>query len=274
MAAKYGPFVRFYPGGSEEAGAPEDISDDQAAEDVINDAEPKVEDSPEFKGLLRDRQSDRATLSHINAENAAYKQEVERLRRQVADTQRPTDEEPELSEDEASEGVTRGEFRKTLRATLGKSNTALITEVTKLIDSRDARTSQVNLKKNQAADAQTLMRTHTAKTKGATLDAKTVVDETIAFMSVNQPELLEFLTKQPDYASLIYKIGTGEPLVPTLGQRVTLRRNTLLAQQLDDKDKDLPGGGAPSGDDLSVFEAILSSDVEMTDETLDKMHET
>lgn len=245
-----------------------EVTDDQAANDVINEAEPKVEESQEFKGLLRDAQADRAALSHANAENAAYKQEIERLQNAAADAKKATDS--TLTEEEAAEEVNRGQ----LHATLAAHNKGIVAEITKLLDARETRTTQANLKKNQAADAQALKRTHTVETRGLSLDAKTVVEETIAFLSVNNPELLEALSRQPDYASLVYKIGSGEALVPMVGKRVKLRNNTLLAQQLDDKNKDVPGGGAPSGDDLGVFEAIMSSGEEMTDDNLDKLYET
>lgn len=250
------------------------ITEEPTVEEPTKDAEPNVEETPQFKGLLRDRQADRAALSQTNAELAATKQENERLQRQVADSSKPKDDLPQLSEDEAAEGVTRGEFVKTLHNTLAAHGKKLVEDVTKVIDSRETKTKQVNLKKNQSADAQTLMRTCTAKTKGLTLDAKTVVDEAITYLSANDPEYLEFLAKQPDFASRVYRIATGEPLVPSVGQRVTLRRNTLLAKKLDQGGDDVPGGGTPSGDDLSVFETIMSSGDEMSDESLDKMYET
>lgn len=244
-----------------------EVTDKDAADDVINEAEPNIEDSPQFKGLLRDRQADRATLSHINAENVAYKQEVERLQKQIEDAKKPTD--TALTEEEAAEEVTRGQ----LHTTLAEHGRKLIDNVTKIISAKEAQSNQANLKKNQAADAQALKKTCTAKTKGLSLDAKTVVDEAIAYLSANDPEYLEFLSKQPDFATRLYQLATGEPLVPTVGQRVTLRRNTILAKKLDQKGDDVLGGGSPSGDELSVFEAIISSGVEMSDEALEKMIE-
>lgn len=276
LAEKYGPFVRFFPEGSEGS---EDANDDGSkvtdAEASDNkEAEPKVEDSPEFRGLLRDRQADKAALSHVNAENAAFKLEIERRDREAADSQKPKDELSQMTEEEAAQEITRGEFSKTLQATLAAHGKKLVDNVTKILDARETKTKQTNLKKNQAADAQALMKTCTAKTKGLSLDAKTVVDEAIAYLAANDPEYLEFLTNQPNFASRVYKLATGEPLVPSVGQRVTLRRNTLLAKQLDEKGVDTPGGGAPPSEDLSVFEAIMSSGEEMSDEALDKMYET
>lgn len=272
MAEKYGPFVRFFPEGSELADDTDDIqiSDDEAAAAAVKEAEEvteeQVKSSTHFKGLLRDHQADRTALTTANAELAAARLANEEMQRQIAESQKPGA--PEMSEEEAATEVTRGELQKTLAAH-GKT---LIENVTKALDSREARTTKANLKKNQAADAQALMRTCTAKVKGLTLDAKTVVDEAIAYLSTNDPELLESLSKRPDFASKVYQIAPS--LVPSVAQRVKLRHNTLLAKKLDQKGDDTPGGGAPSGDDLSAFEAIMSSGEEMSDETLDKLYET
>ena len=272
LAEIYGPFVRFFPGGSEDPAAGDNdnpISDADAAAAAIKEAEPKIEDSPQFKGLLRDRQADRVALAETNARLAAETQERERLQRQIEDGKKTPDDFPELSEEEAREPVNMGELHNILRSTSAKLGKNIVENVTKILDVRETKASKASLQKQQSADAKALMQTHTAETKGQALDAKTVVDETHSFLLANQPELAEFLAKQPNFASLLYKLGTGEALVPAVGQRVSLRRNTILAKQLDQGGDDVPGGSSQTREEVGAFEAIMSGGEEMSDETLE-----
>lgn len=272
------PFMRFFPEGSDidadDVQSPSDDSkaaDTDAIDDAIKDSEPAVEDTPQFKGLLRDRQADRAALSQANAELAVIRAQSEEMKKTIEELKKSKDEPLQLSEEEAFEPVTRGELLKTLKSTLDNHFKKVAENVNNVLETRELQGKNLNLKKNQAADAQALMRTNTIKTKGLGLDAKSVVNEAVQYLANTDPEYLEFLSKQPDYASRIYKLATGEPLIPTIGQRVEIRRNAILAQKLDQKGNEPKGGGAPSGDDLSIFEAIMSSGGQMSDDNLDKM---
>lgn len=262
LAAIYGPFVRFFPEGSEgsEGDGNTDLTDQEAAQAAIKESEElsdeQVKTSPQFKGILRDKQSAETRAQNAEAQSAAYKVEIERRNQANAQQQKPA--EPELSEEELNVEITRGELIKSNKNLADSISENLL----KHLDDRDAKNKNSNIQKSQATDATDLMKTHTEKTKGLGLDAKTVVDETIVYLRTNEPDMLEALIKTKDYASKLYKYGVAN--VPSIAEKAQIRRNTLLAEKMDQKGDDVPGGSKTSMEAFSEFEALMTAGAEET----------
>jgi len=225
------------------------------------EAEEPTYNQEQWGGLLRDKQNETTARQQAQAEAAAHKALNEQLKQQLAEQSAP--KEPQLSEDEAAEPVTRAEllnFGKSIAENIGKQ-----------LESQKATEKTQDIKQQQQTDAKNLQQTHTVKAKGPGLDAAAVLNEGTAYLQQNNPEMLKAAMKSPNFASQLYDLCLT--FVPEIRKRNELRQKTLLAAQLNLNPKPpgggVGGGGAPGGDSDDVLFGIIDGTISETD--VDKM---
>ncbi len=230
------------------------VSEQEAVDEAIKDAEPKTYTEEQFSGLLRDKQLAESTRQQAVAEAAAAREFSEQLRRDLEEARKP--KETELSEEDALEGVTRGELHQ-----FGKN---LVENVTKAISRQRETDKAATLKERRAQDATNLKKTHNVKTMGQGLDAQTVIDEGASYLQMNHPTLFKAAMEGPNAASELYKLCTT--FVPDIIKRVAVRNNAHLAIKLDESDGTPPSGSSPSATPgESLLEGILLGSVTEAD---------
>lgn len=235
-----------------------EVSDKEATDDAIKDAEPKTYSEEQFGGLLRDKQTAETNRQVAVAEAAVAREANEQLRRELEEAQKP--QETELSEEEAREEVTRGE--------LIKRDKALVESITKAISTQRETDKSTTLKERRAQDVENLKKTHTVKTMGQGLDAQTVVDEGGLYLQTHHPTLFKAAMESPNAASELYKLCTT--FVPDIVKRVAAKNNAKLATKLDESGETPPSGSSPPATEgESLLQGILDGSVSEAD--VDKM---
>lgn len=234
----------------------EEVSDEQATEDAIEEAEPKTFTQEQFSGLLRDKQAGELAHSQTRADLAASRLREEELRQQAE-----VKPDVELSEEEAAEPVNRGELHNFRRN--------LVDEITKSVSKKTEKDKVDNINQQKAEDATSLVKSHTVKSKGQGLDARTVIDEGAPYLAIHHKTQYEAAMRSSNCASELYNLSIA--LVPEIRARAETRRNLLLAKKLDESGDTPPSGGgsAPTGGDESILMSIL--DGSMPESELDKL---
>lgn len=231
-----------------------EVSDSEATDAAIKEAEPKTYTEEQWNGLMKDKQTEVKTRQTAAAEAAAAREANEQLRRELAEAQKP--KEIELSEEDALEPVTRGE--------MVKRDKALVESITKAISTQRKTDRATTLSQQRAQDVENLKKTHTVKTMGLGLDAQTVVDEGAAYLQANHPTLFKAAMESPNAASELYKLCTT--FVPDIIKRVATRNNAKLATKLDESGETPPSGSSPpAAEGESLLEAILDGTVSEAD---------
>lgn len=230
------------------------VSNKEAVDGAIEDAEPKTYSEEQFGGLLRDKQVAESNRQAAQADAAAAKEANEQLHRELVEAQRP--QETELSEEDALEPITRGE--------LVRSNKALVENITKVFSEQRKTDRAETLQQQRAQDVVNLKKTHTVKNMGQGLDARSVVDEGALYLRTNHPALFKAAMESPNAASELYKLSIA--FVPEITKRAATKNNSVLATKLDESGETPPSGSAPAAsEEEGLLEGILDGSVSEAD---------
>ena len=226
----------------------ENETTEETTEDTTEDTkDDKVYTQDQFSGLLRDRQDDRRSLQESRAES-------ERLRQELAESNKPIEE---LSPLDSETLVNRADLK-----IFGES---IVKGITDQIAANSTATAQSNTRTAQGDDARNLIAAKTERTEGKGLDAKTVYSETMEYLPIHDPEYLDFAKAQKNFATRIDQYGRA--YVPSIVERITLKRNAKFAKQLDESGNPTPppGGRAPMSPEEESLTALLSGEVSESD---------
>lgn len=243
---------------NQEAGELKEGSEQETLDEAIKETEETLTDT-ERAGFVRDLQAERTERQRAQADAAASQQEVRDLTEQLKSTSKE-----ELDEEQLEEPVSKRELRD-----FSKQLTESLTNV---IEKRSTQDNAKTLAKSQGATAERLAEDYTVKKAGEGLDAETVCVATKMHLQQNDPETLEALQKSARWPANLYNYGIAE--IPRFQKLSAARRNTKLADQLDQTGEEPPsgagkGGGADITDGDALLEAVMAGDI--TDEKMEEM---